>query len=106
MLRGLLSLLCVLTVSAVGGGPDSAASPRGSAVPAAEAHDPDARGGALPRELPFFYDLYTFRVVPHPGRCRQTFQLDTNVRFIKVLVSNPDSGEEVSDVKVTAALGG
>ncbi|MHC4406633.1 MAG: glycoside hydrolase family protein [Planctomycetota bacterium] len=52
-------------------------------------------------------DLSTFDVKPEPGRtCRQTFKLDHNVRFIKVLVENLDSSESVSDVKVTITLGG
>jgi hypothetical protein len=37
---------------------------------------------------------------------RKTFELDTKVRFIKVIVENPDEAESVSDVKVAAALSG
>ena len=52
-------------------------------------------------------DLYTFEHDFEPGQtCRKTFELDTSVRFIKLLVENGDSAESVSNVKITAALGG
>ena len=52
-------------------------------------------------------DLYTFEDELKRGRLtRKTFELDTKVRFIKVLVENPDESNSVSDVKVTAALSG
>ena len=52
-------------------------------------------------------DLRTFDLGFQPRQtCRKTFELDTNVRFIKVLVENLDPSESVSDVKLTATLGG
>jgi hypothetical protein len=52
-------------------------------------------------------DLYTYEHAFEPGQtCRKTFELNTNVRFIKILVENGDSGESVSDVKIMATLGG
>ena len=52
-------------------------------------------------------DLYTFVHAFEPGQtCRNTFELDTNVRFIKVLIQNADPAESVSNVKITATLGG
>jgi len=52
-------------------------------------------------------NLATFVVNLAPGRtCRQTFKLDSNVRFIKVLVENSDAAEPVSGIKITATLGG
>ena len=52
-------------------------------------------------------DLATFVHVLEQGQtCRKTFELDTNVRFIKVQVENPDSAESVANVKITATLGG
>ena len=52
-------------------------------------------------------DLHAFDVNCRPGEtCRQTFTFHATVRFIKVLVENPDPSEGVSDVKVTATLSG
>ena len=52
-------------------------------------------------------DLYTFDHAFQPGQtCRKTFELDTGVRFIKVLAENLDQSESVSDLKITATLGG
>lgn len=52
-------------------------------------------------------DLYRFDELARPGRSWQkTFELDTGVRFIKVLVENADAAEAVSNVKLTATLGG
>ena len=52
-------------------------------------------------------DLYTFEDELKRGRIsRKTFELDTKVRFIKVLVENLDEAESVSDVRVTASLSG
>ncbi len=52
-------------------------------------------------------DLRTFDLGFQPRQtCRKTFELDTNVRFIKVLVENLEPSESVSDVKLTATLGG
>ena len=52
-------------------------------------------------------DLHRFDELARPGRhWRKTFELDTGVRFIKVLVENLDSSEAVSDLKITATLGG
>jgi len=51
-------------------------------------------------------DLYTFDNEVKPGQLsRKTFELDTKVRFIKVLVENPDESESVSNVRITASLG-
>ncbi|MBN1804580.1 MAG: hypothetical protein JW837_04970 [Sedimentisphaerales bacterium] len=36
---------------------------------------------------------------------RETFDLSTNVKYIKVLVENPDPEENITDVKVIATLG-
>ena len=52
-------------------------------------------------------DLYTFDNYLKPGQtARNTFELSPKVRFIKVLVENLDESERVSDVRVTATLGG
>jgi len=52
-------------------------------------------------------DLHTFDLDCRPGKtCRRTFTFDADVRFIKVLVENPDASENVSDVTVTATLSG
>ncbi|MHC4749986.1 MAG: glycoside hydrolase family protein [Planctomycetota bacterium] len=52
-------------------------------------------------------DLYTFDNSLKPGEtARKTVELDTKVRFIKVLVENLDETESVSDVGLTATLGG
>ena len=50
-------------------------------------------------------DLYTLDHALQPGRVRKTFELDSKVRFVKVLIKNQDKGESVTDVKVTAMLG-
>ncbi len=51
-------------------------------------------------------DLTSFNNDFRPGEtARKTFELDTKVRFIKVLVENLDESEEVSDVRVIATLG-
>jgi hypothetical protein len=52
-------------------------------------------------------DLTSFYNDFKPGKtARRTFELDTKVRFIKVLVENLDESEGVSDVRVIATLGG
>ena len=52
-------------------------------------------------------DLSTFDNVFKQGQTVQkTFELDTDVRFIKVLVENLDDSDSVSDVQITATLGG
>ena len=52
-------------------------------------------------------DLSTFDNDLAPNATgRRTVGLDTNVRFVKVLVENRDRSEPVSDVKVVATLGG
>ena len=52
-------------------------------------------------------DLYTFDLDCKAGQTvRETFELDTKVRFIKLLITNRDSSKSVSNVKVTATLGG
>ncbi|HUT25937.1 MAG TPA: hypothetical protein VM492_16500 [Sumerlaeia bacterium] len=52
-------------------------------------------------------DLATLECEAAPGGIlRRTFPLEPAVRFIKVAVENADGLESVSDVKVTASLGG
>jgi hypothetical protein len=52
-------------------------------------------------------DLYTFdNDLGFGEKARKTVELEPKVGFIKVLVENMDQTEEVSDVKVTATLGG
>ena len=52
-------------------------------------------------------DLYTFANAIEPGKtARKTVELEPKVQFIKVLVENPDPAQSVSDVKITATLGG
>jgi len=52
-------------------------------------------------------DLTSFYNDFKPGEtARRTSELDTKVRFIKVLVENLDESEGVSDVRVIATLGG
>jgi len=52
-------------------------------------------------------DSYTFDSVFRPGRtCQKTFDLETNARFVKVLVENLDTSQSVSNVRITASLGG
>ena len=52
-------------------------------------------------------DLYAFENGYAPGQTgRRTVEMDPKVRFIKVLLENQDPRESVSDVKVTATLGG
>ncbi|MBA7707961.1 hypothetical protein ES703_116846 [subsurface metagenome] len=52
-------------------------------------------------------DLISFYNDFRPGEtARRTSELDTKVRFIKVLVENLDESEGVSDVRVIATLGG
>ncbi|MFC1738492.1 hypothetical protein ACFL1G_05520 [Planctomycetota bacterium] len=51
-------------------------------------------------------DLFLLKNNFEPGKTvRKTFDLQTNVRFIKVLVENPDKTEAVSDIFITATLG-
>ena len=52
-------------------------------------------------------DLFSFEVALQPGQTvRKTVELEPKVGFIKVLVENPDRSQSVSDIKVTATLGG
>ena len=52
-------------------------------------------------------DLYTLEsTLEQEQIVQKTFELDTNVRFIKVIVENMDKAENVSDVRITATLGG
>jgi hypothetical protein len=52
-------------------------------------------------------DLYTLDNDLQPGQLsRKTFQLDSKVRFTKVMVENLDESESVSEVKIIATLGG
>ena len=52
-------------------------------------------------------DLYDFENAYAPGQVgRKTVEMNTKVRFIKVLVENPNENQNVSDVKITATLGG
>ena len=53
------------------------------------------------------YELQTFRVRhPSAGKYRQTFELNTGVRFIKLRVTNHSDTMNVTDLKITATLGG
>jgi hypothetical protein len=52
-------------------------------------------------------DLESFSVDSRPGQtARKTIELDTGIRFIRVLAENPDGAESVSDVKIIASLKG
>ena len=52
-------------------------------------------------------DLFTLDAPCQPGQTeRKTFDLNTNVRFIKIMVENLDESESVSDLFITATLGG
>ncbi|MBN2377437.1 MAG: hypothetical protein JXD22_13630 [Sedimentisphaerales bacterium] len=52
-------------------------------------------------------DLYTFELDLQCGQtARKTFELDTKVRFIKVIVENRDKSESVSNISITASLSG
>ena len=52
-------------------------------------------------------DSYTFDNDFRAGQVgRKTFELDPNVKFIKVLVENLDRSQSVSNVRITATLGG
>jgi len=52
-------------------------------------------------------DLTSFNNDFEPGKtARKTLELDTKVRFIKVLVENIDESEGVSDVRIMATLSG
>ncbi len=52
-------------------------------------------------------DLYTLDNNLQPGQLsRKTIQLDSNVRFIKVMAENLDESERVSELKIVAILGG
>ena len=50
-------------------------------------------------------DLFTLDLPLRLGQlCRKTFDIDTNVKFIKVIAENPDEAETVSNLKITATL--
>ena len=52
-------------------------------------------------------DLYTFDNDFKPGEtARKTIELNTNVRFIKIIVENQDQSTDVSDLKIVATLAG
>ncbi|MFC1739589.1 hypothetical protein ACFL1G_11175 [Planctomycetota bacterium] len=52
-------------------------------------------------------DLYTIDVAGRPGKTvQETEQLESNVRFIKVFVTNNDPEDAVTDLKITAHMGG
>ncbi len=52
-------------------------------------------------------DLYTFANGIRPGKTvRRTIEVEPKVQFIKILVENSDEEQSVSDVKITATLGG
>lgn len=52
-------------------------------------------------------DLYTFDNDFKPGKtARKTIDLNTNVRFIKIIVENQDKSTDVSNVKIIATLAG
>ena len=49
-------------------------------------------------------DLHTL-LLPRRGLSRKMFVLEPRVRFMTVLMENPDSSESISDPKITAHLG-
>ena len=50
--------------------------------------------------------LYVFKHDLIKGQTvRETFEVNTNVKYIKVLVENPDKQATVSDLEVIATLG-
>lgn len=52
-------------------------------------------------------DLYTFDNDFKPGQtARKTFELNTNVRFVKILVENPDVLQSVYELKISVTLNG
>ena len=52
-------------------------------------------------------DLYTFDNLFHPGQeTQKTFEIDSKVRFVKIVAENLDSTATASDVKVIATLSG
>lgn len=52
-------------------------------------------------------DTATFELKPRPGESsQQTFPLETNAKFIKVIVQNLDGQAPVKDVRLFATLGG
>ena len=52
-------------------------------------------------------DLFTFDNDLKPGKmARKTIDLNTNVKFIKVIVENQDRSKGVSDLKISATLAG
>jgi hypothetical protein len=51
--------------------------------------------------------LFTLDAPCQPGQTeRKTFDLNTNVRFIKIMVENLDESESVSDLSITVTVGG
>ncbi len=52
-------------------------------------------------------DLYTLDNDLQPGRlARKTFELNSKVKFMKVMVENLDDSESVTEIKIIANLGG
>ena len=52
-------------------------------------------------------DLYTFDIPFKPGKkISKTFELTPKIIFVKVLVENLDTSQKITNVKVTATLGG
>lgn len=52
-------------------------------------------------------DLHHLELPCRPGKtARKTISIDTAVRFLKILVENLDESESVSDITITATLGG
>ena len=52
-------------------------------------------------------DLYTLDNILQQGQvARKTFQLESKVRFMKVIVENTDDSEIVKNLKITATMGG
>ena len=91
ILRGLVPILCILTTTLVGNGRNSDARRQGVRAPLVSVlHDypPEI---SPPRDLPFFYDLYTFRTdgggttvvaaVAVPVRRLRAERMDHRVRY-------------------------
>ena len=52
-------------------------------------------------------DLYTLENILQPGQlARKSFELECKVKFIKIVVENPDESASVKNLKITATMGG
>ena len=91
ILRGLVPILFILAATPVGHGRDSDARPVGARAPHASVLDDYSGEIPPPRDLPFFYDLYTFRTdgggttvvaaVAVPVRRLRAERMDRRVRY-------------------------